>query len=169
MYRKTVELRRKFKLNEVIQYPCDNLTVCHPENRTLQPGTYLFELYGGQGGLDGGKGGYTAGVLHVANTTRFSFYIGAEGNIVNNSILNKNETFSDFSYNGGGKCGCLYTTRSCGAGGGGTDIRVLGDDYTYRILVAGGGGGSVLVHEPDRYEKTDGGYGGGEIGGNGDK
>ena len=143
-------------------YPCHNSTSCYPLIFTLSPGYYYFEAWAAKGGgtkyncaegvdyVDGGKGGYTAGKLHITSTQTFYAYIGQKGTSYPNQDL--------FAYNGGG-----CPIRS-GGGGGGTDFRLVGgnasspESYNTRILVAGGGGGGDCG--------SPGGDGGGLFGGN---
>lgn len=117
---------------------------------TLEPGYYLFEVWGAAGAdwnQAGGKGGYAKGVVKITRDTTVYAYVGAKGN----------------GWNGGG--GGKRT------GGGGTDFRMLNrgadwgnyDSLLSRVIVAGGGGG-------DGHTDNIGGAGGGAYanGGTGD-
>ena len=57
----------------ILHYPCSNQTECTPYIAQLSPDHYLFELWGAQGGLTGGKGGYSRGKLHITEPTTFYF------------------------------------------------------------------------------------------------
>ena len=127
----------------------------------FQPGAYLFELWGAQGGcLDGcanAKGGYSRGVLYLRHSAKIFINVGQKGSCV--SVPN---TKTEKSYNGGGIGRTANATKfkSC-AGGGATDVRIKNNSVYHRILVSGGGGGDTFY---DKYEY--GGYGGGLVGGN---
>ena len=105
----------------------------------LHPGTYKFEVWGAQGGsgTDGGKGGYTAGIITIDKAVNAYIYVGGKGNELTGG------------WNGGGRGGegsfhqLSETMCSNGGGGGGsTDIRIGSKDVNHRIIVAGGGGGT---------------------------
>ncbi|WP_077726390.1 glycine rich domain-containing protein, partial [Clostridioides difficile] len=122
-----------------------------PQNVTLKPGKYKFECWGACGGRYGGggvtntKGGYTSGEITLSESVVLYIYIGQSG-------FERVSSSSDFSwtgFNGGGK-GNFKTEGSnkwIYAGGGATDIRLVGGDWDNeqgllsRIIVAGGGGG----------------------------
>ena len=162
-------------------YPCKNETKCSPYIITLNPGRYIFEVWGAQGGgnntgishlLYGGKGGYSIGKTLLETPTTFYIYVGSSGT---------NKT-GDGGFNGGGAVGSSRWVEDVPShlvprapGGGATDIRLIkgklrflisinytttyyGDDDSLhsRIIVAGGGGGNSDVW----------GYGGGEEGAN---
>ena len=112
-----------------------------------------LEVWGAQGGnnsVNGGKGGYSVGVLNnLSGISNLYVYVGQQS------------TSTAGGWNGGGGM------SQYGKGGGGaTDISL--HNYTYnttnhyndRIIVAGGGGGAG-------YSSCYGGYGGGETGGAG--
>ena len=161
-------------------YPCEGETKCSPYVITLNPGRYIFEVWGAQGGgnntgipstAPGGKGGYSIGKTILETATTFYIYVGSSGT----------NTTGDGGFNGGGAVGAArwfedipenYTARA--PGGGATDIRLIkgtpisnisinytttyyGDDESLlsRIIVAGGGGGR---------NNAGYGYGGGEEG-----
>ena len=90
----------------------------------LEPGVYKFQVWGAQGnatsGGTAGQGGYSIGTYTVTEKSNIKIYVGGQN-----------------GWNGGGH---MNTTRS---GGGASDIRLNGDAYTDRIIVAGGGGGSA--------------------------
>ena len=86
--------------------------------------TLDFTLYGANGsnganGSEGGKGGIVSGTLNVFPGQILYFYLG-----------NTN------GYNGGGIGG-----DNAGNGGGASDIRIIGQNLSNRVVVAGGGGG----------------------------
>jgi hypothetical protein len=87
-----------------------------------------FEVYGGQGGANGGLGGFVSGTLNKL-PTELIIYVGGEG---------LRGPYSEGGFNGGGASGGKYGKP--GSGGGASDIR-LTDDLSQRIVVAGGGGG----------------------------
>ena len=107
-------------------------------------GTYKLEVWGAEGGNNGGKGGYSYGTLRLL--AKSQLYIAVGGHI----------------YNGGGKEG------PTGPGGGGATHIATNNrgelknykSYQSEILIVAGGGGSCDNGTP--------GYGGGLSGGNGD-
>jgi len=94
-------------------------------NVELCNGTYRLELWGAQGGNQGGIGGYTAGDITLTGTEELYFYVGGSG------------TLGSAGFNGGGSAG-----NTAGGGGGATDIRINEDSLYARVIVAGGGGGA---------------------------
>ena len=150
-----------------LTYPCDDSPQCHPLSRVILPGTYKFEVWGGQGGNssvgenNGGRGGYAFGIINFTKKTNIYIYIGAKGSFIDD---HEAETYN--SFNGGGKG--FYVDdgelRFGTDGGGATDIRVNGQDLTNRIIIAGGGGGGGYYSQVHKK----GGYGGGYKGGVGE-
>ena len=55
----------------ILNYPCNKSSSCTYYYSSLDPGTYAFEVWGAQGGLNGGKGGYSFGVLRLNTKTKF--------------------------------------------------------------------------------------------------
>ena len=131
------------------------------QERYLQSGTYLFEVWGAQGGTCGvtesGRGGYAKGTGHFRTQKRIVVCVGGKGNYSDTSI-----TAGGFNGGGQGVAGQSIYNSCGGSGGGATDIR-LGDDYTDRIIVAGGGGGYSSYTIESIY--SNGGFGGGYEGG----
>lgn len=111
-----------------------------------QNGRYLLQVWGASGawtgGLNAGKGGYSEGVVNLTTSDTLYVYVGGK-------TLNSAPGFN------GGKYGI-----SCGGGGGASDIRINGNTFWHRVIVAGGGGGSGCTHGAG-YD------GGGAIGGGG--
>ena len=129
------------------------------QTATLTPGTYKLECWGAQGGNsnqsngtygNGGKGGYSTGILNVSTNTTIYITVGGQGQ---NGILN---TRTAGGFNGGGDG---YGTNNFGVGGGGggaSDISLMSPVFSHssyfinnirdtnsllsRIIVAGGGG-----------------------------
>ena len=131
----------------VINYPCSSTTFCDPIEAYAKPGVYLFEVWGAQGGNtsiasnNGGRGGYSYGLITFCKHTTIYIYIGAKG-----YVHMKHNEETERSFNGGGS-GFYYnddSERYSGSGGGATDVRVNGQHLENRIIVAGGGGGSGL-------------------------
>ena len=151
-----VKINADFK-SYILDYPCEDQTNCTPYIVTFSPNKYKFELWGAEGGCNGGKGGYTTGTLRITHKTTMYFYIGAKGPEI---TLKNDHTLP--AYNGGGLAATGDVPRSAGSGGGSTDIRVQGNSIYHRILVAGaGGGGSERL---DVNYKFYGGSGGGLAG-----
>ena len=144
----------------IYQYQCNSTTECKPIETILQPGKYLLECYGAQGGTglengspnnEGGRGAYASGILHLKQTTTFYLYIGAKGQ----KGVNQLNTISYGGWNGGGNGGKDTGFEpgdipdTPGGGGGATDIRLVrapdGEESTNetsldsRIIVAAGG------------------------------
>lgn len=129
------------------------------QTATLTPGAYKLECWGAQGGNsnqsngtygNGGKGGYSTGILNVSTNTTIYITVGGQGQ---NGILN---TRTAGGFNGGGDG---YGTNNFGVGGGGggaSDISLMSPVFSHssyfinnirdtnsllsRIIVAGGGG-----------------------------
>ena len=101
---------------------------------------YLLEVWGAQGGNNGGKGGYSYGTIYLEAGTKLYLYAGGSG--------------ASGGFNGGG-------SSKIGYGGGASDIRIGTDSLYSRVIVAGGGGG----HGSDGCAV--GGVGGGLRGGGG--
>ena len=167
MFKVSIESKLSLNKNRLeLSYPCSSHSSCYPYNISLPKGHYLFECYGASGGSSKGtfttqrettgtscisqdivtkhkgntkcdplnspgSGGYISTKIFINKETRFYVNIGGSG------------VFGDYpstkgGYNGGGDC--KYS--GCASGGGATDIRVLENKLTNRILVAGGGGGT---------------------------
>lgn len=133
-----------------------------------------MECWGAAGGTDqtkgtAGRGAYTSGDIEVASADIFFVFVGSKGVPYNSST-----STGGGGFNGGG-WGSSATESGgyCSYGGGGaTDIRLSGNTNSTwkvdahlrsRIMVAAGGGG--LEHYISYT--TEGGYGGGLIGGQG--
>ena len=115
-------------------------------------GTYKLEVWGAQGGENGGYGGYSTGKVNLTSGEKIYINIGGLG-------VSKD---SGSAYNGGGRGYATYAT--CGSGGGATHIAkvsgllsTLSSKTSNILIVAGGGGG--YCHD------TTGGSGGGISGG----
>lgn len=122
------------------------------QSKTLKPGTYTLECWGGQGGTHsgyiGGYGGYSKGTITLAKTTTVYVSVGGAGS----------SSSTTAGFNGGG------TGISSGRGGGGaTDVRIGQNSLYSRVIVAGGGGGAGVTSA----NANPCGCGGGEYGGDG--
>jgi prepilin-type N-terminal cleavage/methylation domain-containing protein len=135
-------------------------------------GNYQIELWGASGGgtedqtvgSHKGFGGYTKGNILLSSGETLYVYVGGEG------LYFRAETAKG-GYNGGGNGG--YLVDGCGAGGGATDIRLVGGNWDSqeslysRIMVAAGGGGADNAGAAlGATDDGSGGYGGGLIGEN---
>ena len=111
-----------------------------------QAGWYYIQLWGASGGdfgsYHGGYGGYTSGLVYLAENTHVTFYIGRAGS------SSPGESYVKANTGGAG-------TAGKGAGGGGATTMQI--DGTNIMIAAGGGGASA---------KEDGGPAGGIKGGN---
>ena len=123
----------------------------------LPKGKYKLEVWGAQGGDHktgiGGKGGYSTGILTLANSATLYIQVAGKGGL------------NIAGYNGGGS-----TANSDGAGGGGAThvsvkdglLKTFSSTYKSEVyIVAGGGGGGA------QNGSSSGGYGGGTSGGTG--
>lgn len=122
---------------------------------TLEPGKYVLECWGAQGGYRsnssyGGKGGYSTGTLTLTQKTTIYIYVGGSGN----SVTSASNSIYPGGFNGGG-----YRYNYKG-GGGATDIRIGSASLYARVIVAGGGGS-------DGNSSCSGGYAGGVSGARG--
>lgn len=144
----------------------------------LPPGKYKLQCWGAQGGTSygsssgvGSKGGYSEGVLTLAETTTLYVFVGGKGS------RGSSTTLVNGGWNGGGASvgKSSYTSNGAGTsypacGGGATDICTVTSSMSYsngitkrssesllsRIIVAGGGaGGSSYTHVYDTTTTTE--------------
>ena len=162
----------------------------------VKAGYYKLEAWGAQGGsalhslsldktdtnsqIDGGKGGYSSGVVYLNEGQEVYVCVGGQGESIKTSDYTADTTIAG-GYNGGGAAYIYDAKDNCyiGSGGGATHFAInqnYGQLSSYKnhqddlLLVAGGGGGSYYCyHESikDYYNYGYGGCGGGENGGNG--
>mgnify|MGYP001478139391 CR=1 FL=1 len=119
---------------------------------------YRFTVYGAAGGSGAsGYGGQTTGVRTFDAGTVLHVFVGGRGDAGGSADVGPCNTRVG-GYNGGGR-----GSQGGSSGGGATDIRLVADDLSTRIIVAGGGGG--CGYETCFYR---GGAGGGLIGSAGD-
>ena len=149
-----------------------------PIKAQIPSGLYHFEVWGAQEGdmkgpsiiAEGGKGGYTSGIVSHIKKDLF-LYIGRKG---------ENGTKQGIGgFNGGGTSEYINieTNMISGGtgGGGGSDITTKCDDnwrdklkirstdsLSRRIIVDGGGGGANNLTQSDHIVTSNGGFGGGE-------
>lgn len=160
--------------SKLYQYPCKDSTTCNSIEIELTKGTWRIECWGASGGdtynsyieftYPGGKGGYSMGEIILNKKTKLFLIIGGQG------LSNQSEYMKTCSggYNGGGdgfNGGYINgnnkpLTYTGASGGGGTDVRIGGNNIINRIMVAGGGGGSSCGVD-DYKEYGFGGAGGG--------
>ena len=143
----------KFKNGDILNFDYIGAV----QSITLPPGTYKLQCWGAQGGSysttsTGGLGGYSTGIITLAENTTIFIYVGGQGTHSTTS-----GSFVSGGFNGGGSAGYRYG----GSGGGASDIRVGNDSLYARVIVAGGGGGAW------GYKNYNGGIGGGTSGGQG--
>lgn len=122
------------------------------QSKTLKPGTYTIECWGGQGGsynsYIGGYGGYSKGTITLTKATTVYISVGGAGSSSSTAA----------GFNGGGTG--IYSGRG---GGGATDVRIGQNSLYSRVIVAGGGGGAGVASA----NANPCGCGGGEYGGDG--
>jgi len=118
-------------------------------------GAYKLEVWGAQGGYNGGLGGYSVGNINLSSGQIIYIYVGGQG--FTHPL--DGGTNLPGGWNGGGG---IIKTINCdgGTGGGATDIRIGGQAFIDRKIVGGGGGGGGAWAGP-------GGGGGGMSGQNG--
>ena len=144
-----------------------------PQTITLPKGRYKLEVWGAKGGdstgrgtgsranqssVRGGLGGYSQGILNLTKDETIQIYVGEEGRSSNPS--DGCVTSGGFPDGGGtktGHCNSNYSTVP-GTGGGSTSIRIRNN----LVILAGGGGGA----SGSSTYADQGGYGGGQTGGN---
>ncbi len=146
-----------------------NFTTTGIKTVTLPAGTYQFEVWGAQGGGQGGNwvvgyGGYTKGTIKLTTNTSFWIVVGGKGA---NGVVNQRNNDAAGGYNGGGAGGrdVYDMNQPAGGGGGATHIAtakrgngLLTNYGSYRgdlLMVAGGGGGTSSANP------NNGRYGGG--------
>lgn len=134
--------------------------------------TYTLEVWGAQGGnagyngtvaTNGGKGGYAKGFISLTAGQTVYIYVGGQGEGTSGTST-ANSLAGGFNGGGNGYNGNSNTERG-GGGGGGTDVRVGGNTFTDRVIIAGGGAGAVTTG--GTYGTNYPGVGGGVVGGNG--
>lgn len=138
---------------------------------SLPPSIYKLQVWGAQGGSNaaassygitakaGGKGGYSVGIVKIANSTTLYAFVGGQG-----------ASSGDGGWNGGGgsgngsstySSGDTYGTSRMGCGGGATDIALVTSGMSYssnrtnrtsesllsRMIVAGGGSGGAMSYK----------------------
>ena len=122
------------------------------QSKTLKPGTYTIECWGGQGGTYssyiGGYGGYSKGTITLTEATTVYISVGGAGS----------SSSTTAGFNGGGT-----GISSSRGGGGATDVRIGQNSLYSRVIVAGGGGGAGVTSA----NANPCGCGGGEYGGDG--
>lgn len=114
------------------------------QTATLDPGKYILECWGAQGGsyssYSGGAGGYSIGTITLSQRTNLYIYVGGQ------PATQTSTGATSGGFNGGGAgCSRTYNYSTYGQGGGGaSDIRIGQDSFYARVIVAGGGtsGGS---------------------------
>lgn len=141
---------------------------------TLSAGTYKLQCWGAQGGqnpaystygivsVDGGKGGYSEGILTLTSPTTLYIFVGGKPSTSStNGGWNGGGGGSGTSQNGSatGTYGLGYT--KVGRGGGATDIALTTSTMSYssyrtnrssasllsRFIVAGGGSGGAMTYK----------------------
>lgn len=130
------------------------------QTATLDPGKYILECWGAQGGsyssYSGGAGGYSIGTITLSQRTNLYIYVGGQ------PATQTSTGATSGGFNGGGAgCSRTYNYSTYGQGGGGaSDIRIGQDSLYSRVIVAGGGGS-------DGSSSQSGGYAGGTSGARG--
>ncbi|MDR0350360.1 MAG: hypothetical protein LBH64_02270 [Coriobacteriales bacterium] len=137
-----------------------------------QTGDYLLEVWGAQGGGNrlsttigadnGGRGGYSKGVMHLEAGEKLYLKAGGIG------VMGRDTPEGGFNGGGAGGKRLDVTGIYLGSGGGASDVRVGADNLYARVIVAGGGGGAGYDGQNGSYlHTTAGGAGGGTAGAHG--
>ena len=138
-------------------------------------GTYKVELWGAQGGNNGGNGAYTSGTIKLSRGVNVYIFVGGNGSENSAGVAQDIQG----GYNGGGLTkGQDCCNRVFGTGGGATDVRLGNGDFAdfnslkSRIMVAAGGGGRFSDSSDgsdykSQDDESNGGSGGGLMGING--
>ena len=123
----------------------------------INPGSYLFQLWGANGGNNQSNCGYggSSGIIQIHEFATLYLFVGGKG------VFSKNPTGG---FIGGGNGHIGGNGLEAGGGGGATDIRFNSKSLESRIIVAGGGGGGRSGNPPPT-----GGAGGGLVGLNGNE
>ena len=143
-----------------LEYPCSNSYQCNPFFVTFECGTYLFEVYGAEGGGPNGttgKGGGIKAYFRILGKRSYFAYVGAKGTYGTNTKPPK-------TFGGGGAGYSSYWAQVVGSGGGASDIRRRRDDLSSRLIVAGGGGAGADHYDSNYNGTRKGGAGSGSDG-----
>lgn len=121
------------------------------EQITLDPGDYILECWGAQGGSNvhwqGGLGGYSRGWLRLIERTTIYINVGGEGTSgIYPPIYG--------GYNGGGQVNSgLNGDHTSGSGGGATHIALVSgllrslENQKGKIIMVAGAGGGAYFHD----------------------
>lgn len=151
-YDLTTTTPSKIAKDDILNCPYNSSLLGKGVKITLPKGTYSLETWGAQGGSyygQGGRGGYSKGILELQDEAIIFCHPGGKGTYTGTSTLG-----------GGGANGGGHTYYYACGGGGGSDIRIGQDKLNARVIVAGGGGGT----QGWSYRTTPGGAGGGVVG-----
>lgn len=134
-------------------------------------GIWKLEIYGAEGGYNGGKGGYAVGQIELSEGDKLYVCLGGAGSVRSNSA-----GYGDYGYNGGGRPASGGSGQTAGGGGGashialqkyGTGILTEYDSHREAVLLVAGGGGGGYYDSTAGGRNGNGGSGGGTNGGNG--
>ncbi|EAX96656.1 loricrin, putative [Trichomonas vaginalis G3] len=121
-------------------------------NFTLSAGTYIFKLWGAQGGYwnnkRSGLGAYSEGVFNATSDIILYGYVGKQGSCSSSIVLLKN------FFGGGSNCLGSLKRRSCS--GGESTVIAFDREFDNPLIVAGAGAGCGN-HDENEYA---GGFGG---------
>ena len=146
------------KVNELYEY---NYTGQSQTFTTPIDGLYKVELWGAQGGNEGGLGGYTSGYINLNEDEKLYVYVGPSG--LKSLPENPNLIWCDFNCGTGTAGQPGHDLRFWGTGGGSTDIRLVNGSWNSfnslksRIMVAAAGGGVYRSLEEEFLGGTAGG------------
>ena len=103
---------------------------------TLTPGNYKLELWGAQGGSNGGKGGYATGDLSLSDATTVIYaYVGGQGA----SYTGSDHVYAKGGWPNGGDGYTCTSTYYSGGGGGRSQFSIGSADNAKAVLIAGAG------------------------------
>jgi hypothetical protein len=164
----TFDINNRLELLE-FKFPNSNSSQYKPVTVFLDPGVYIFELFGASGGNGyrphlkittyGGLGGYARGCVRLFKRTKVYLFIGGKG-----TTNAEGEPFAYGGFNGGGKGAIGNYEYPVGSGGGATDVRIGCMTPNCRIIVAGGGGAGAPGCSQTDANLGRGGSGGGTSG-----
>ena len=123
----------------------------------LPAGQYKLQCWGSQGGSngtnstygitakEGGKGGYSEGVITLTQKTVLRIYVGGQGSSSAGGYNGGGSTTGTSQYNSG----TTFGYSKMGGGGGATDIRLSDGALLSRMIVAGGGSGGAMCYKSE--------------------
>lgn len=173
IYDGTLEKVNKYRVGDIINFTYKGKV----SEILLNPGEYLLEVWGAQGGdakspYLGGEGGYSKGFIRLYKDTKLFVCVGGKGKTFNHASSAWSQVYKGGGgYNGGSGAGLAsgYSGAGIGAGGGCTSIckgENLGELYNYvnkkhLVLIVAGGGSGANYYQSNAWFHIYGAAGGG--------